>query len=495
MRQEIVSWILPATVGMSLLSALAIWLNDTKSARFHNWTVICGAVIKLCLVLSLLPGIWAGQVFCYKLFVFMPHLEVAFRVDGLGFLFAFIASFLWVITAVYSIEYMKQEHSLPRYWTFLSLCMGSTLGIAYAANLFTLFLFYEILTICTYPLIIHSQSPEAMRAGRKYLLYSIAGGAALMLSLALTYYLSGNLELGQKGILPPDTNPVTLYFLFCTFIFGFGVKSVLMPMHSWLPDSMIAPTPVSAILHAVAVVKSGVYGILRTLIDIFGLSLIKDLKLNNLLLVIVCVTIITASVMAIYQDSLKKMLAYSTVSQLSYIALGVALISPSGVTGGVLHMFYQSIMKITLFFCAGAIFRQTGITQISQMQGIGQRIPLVMGAFSIAALGMIGIPFTAGFISKWYLAVGAVEADQLLVVGVIVISALLNAVYYLPVLYKAFFQHPQTGEEIEAVKPAWGLVAPCLITASLVLAFGISPWLHRLPLFLAESISRGFLSF
>ncbi len=495
MNQEIVSWVLPATVGISLLLALLIWLTRDKPTRLHNWLVISGAAIKLCLVLSLLPGIWQGKVFHYRLFLFIPQMEIAFRADGLGYLFALIASFFWLITAIYSTEYMRREKSLPRYWIFLSLCMSSTLGIAFSANLFTLFLFYESLTLCTYPLIVHEQSPQALRAGRKYLLYSLAGGGILMLSLLITYSLSGHLNLGQGGILPGSSDPFTLYFLFAAYLIGFGIKSVLIPLHGWLPDSMIAPTPVSAILHAVAVVKSGVYGLLRTIIDIFGLPLIKQLHLGNWLLAIICITILGGSLMALYQDSLKRMLAYSTVSQLSYITLGVVLATPSGVTGGLLHMFYQSLMKITLFLCAGAIYRQTGITRISQMRGLGQRLPLIMGAFTVAALGMIGIPSTAGFISKWYLALGAMEAHQIVVVWVIIISALLNALYYLPVIYKAFFQNPPNGQKIEAAKTPWRLVGPCLFTASLILGFGLSPWLHRLPLFFAQSIGKGFLDF
>lgn len=496
MEREVFSWVLPVTIGISLVVALVIWLSsNTKSRWAHNWLVIISAVIKLGLVLSLLPGIWEGKVFTCKLFLFVPRIELAFRADGLGFLFAIIASFFWLVTAIYSTEYMEKEKSLPRYWIFLSLCMGSTMGIAFAANLFTMFIFYETLTVCTYPLIIHEQSPEALQAGRKYIIYSLGGGATLMISLATTYFLSGNLNLGQRGILPATSSTTTLYFLFIAFTVGFGVKSVLMPFHGWLPESMVAPTPVSAILHAVAVVKAGVYGLLRTVIDVFGLTLVRQMELSKFLLAIVCVTIIGGSILALFQDNLKKMLAYSTVSQLSYITLGVALASPSGITGGLLHMFYQSIMKITLFFCAGAIYRQTGITRISQMRGLGQRIPLTMVAFAVAALGMIGIPATAGFISKWYLALGAMEAHQFLVVGVIIISALLNAMYYLPIIYMAFFMEPHTSPDTEKIKIPWRLVGPCLVTSSLVLAFGVSPWLHRLPLFLAETIGKSFLVF
>ncbi len=226
MNNEIISWVLPATVGISLLAALLIWLTRDKSARLHNWLIISSAAIKLGLVLSLLPGIWQGKVFHYRLFLLIPQMEIAFRADGLGYLFALIASFFWLITAIYSSEYMRREKSLPRYWIFLSLCMSSTLGIAFSANLFTLFLFYESLTLCTYPLIVHEQSPQALRAGRKYLLYSLAGGGVLMLSLLITYSLSGHLNLGQGGILPGSSNP---------FLSSAEIRWKLYPSDTHLP--------------------------------------------------------------------------------------------------------------------------------------------------------------------------------------------------------------------------------------------------------------------
>ncbi|MBI5788456.1 MAG: hypothetical protein HZA78_06350 [Candidatus Schekmanbacteria bacterium] len=485
--------ILPLTVLVSYLTAFLIWILRDKPAQIHNRAAVGSALINLALVLCLLPGIWREAAFSCNLFTFIPSVDIAFRVDGLGYLFALIASFYWLLTAIYSVEYMRNDKFPARYWFFLFLCMGSVLGIAFAANLFTLFLFYEILTICTYPLIVHAQTPQAIKAGRKYLVYSMAGGTALMLSLVITYLLCGHLDFRPGGILPDSASYSILRLLFITFMVGFGVKSVIFPLHGWLPDAMIAPTPVSAILHAVAVVKAGVYGILRIVIDIFGLQLLQKLHLNEWLLALAGITIIGGSLMALRQTNLKKMLAYSTISQLSYIILGVVMATPSGIIGGILQMLYQSVMKISLFFCAGAIYRQTGVSEIADMGGLGEKIPLTMFAFSIAALGTIGFPGTAGFISKWYLAMGAMEAGRFFMVGVIISGTLLNAGYYLPLLYKAFFQESLTRQKGQALSLL--MTGPCLLTAGLVLALGLCLWVHKLPLHLAQNIAEGVLYF
>jgi multicomponent Na+:H+ antiporter subunit D len=358
----VITSIRPALAPLiSLSMAGLILLTGTKFRNLRELWSLMAATSKFAIVISLMPLVLAGNVIEYspRLMSLTPAISIVFRVDALGQFYAALSSLLWIVTTVYSIGYMRNlhEHNQTRYFFSFAVCVAATVGIAYSGNLFTFFIFYEMLSIGAYPLVIHHETDEAMRSGRKYLLYVLFGGVMVLGSMTMTYVLAGTLTLGQNGILSTAlASPNFLRLLFLTFIMGFGVKSAIMPFHSWLPSAMVAPTPVSALLHAVAVVKAGVFGVTRLVYNVYGVDLMGELGLSFPLAIVASITIIMGSVYALRQDNLKLRLAYSTVSQLSYIVLGVALLTPSGATGGILHIANQAVMKITLFFTAGAIY-------------------------------------------------------------------------------------------------------------------------------------------
>ncbi|MBI5208326.1 MAG: monovalent cation/H+ antiporter subunit D family protein [Candidatus Firestonebacteria bacterium] len=479
-------------VFVSFFFSILIFLTGNLSGDLRNLWSIIAASIKFIIIVSMIPAILEGTIFKFVLFELAPGITLMFRTDALSAFFGLMSSMLWLITTVYTIGYMKEEKELTRFFGFFALCICSTMGIAFAGNMFTLFLFYEMLTICTYPLLIHDQTPLALKVGRKYLIYTLTGSAFLLFAIIMTYNLSGTIDLNKNGILDKVNNPFLLFILFYTYIIGFGIKGVIMPLHGWLPDSMVAPTPVTALLHSVAVVKVGIFGIIRVIFNIFGYNLVKSLGLTIMLSYFAVFTIIAASVMAMYQNNLKRRLAYSTISQLSYIILGASLLTFSSVTGGIMHIAHQAVMKITLFFCAGSIFKKTGKRYISDMDGIGWQQPVTIGAFSIAALGIIGLPPMVGFITKWYLGMGAIEADKPFFAGVILLSSLLNAIYFLPIIYKAFFKKPLTDEPVKISEPHWTIVIPCVITAFYSIALGVFPNLPGFPLSLAKTAVLNF---
>ena len=298
--------------------------------------------------------------------------------DAFSILFALGASFLWILTSFYSIGYMRtlDEHAQTRYFTFFAVALSATMGVAFSANLFTMFLFYEGLTIVTYPLVGHKDTDEARAGARKYVVYLLgAAKAFLVAAIILTYNLAGTLEFTKNGLFPSavqDANPLLLSIIFVLFLFGFA-KCAVMPFHGWLPAAMVAPTPVSALLHAVAVVKTGVFTVLRVIFFVFGAGLMKNLGVDMFTVFLASLTIITASAIALSRDNLKARLAFSTISQLSYIILGAALLTPSSMVGGIIHITNHAFSKITLFFCAGSIYASAHKTEISQLSGIGKR--------------------------------------------------------------------------------------------------------------------------
>jgi len=383
------------------------------------------------------------------------------------------------LTTCYSIGYMRtlKEHEQTRYFACFAVTLSATMGVAFAANLFTLFLFYEMITLITYPLVSHHETPEAYSAGRKYLVYLMGTSKTFLLAaILLTYSVAGTLDFNSKGVFSGADPSIWMTVIYILFIAGFA-KAAVMPLHSWLPSAMVAPTPVSALLHAVAVVKVGVFSILRIIFDVMGPDLMHRLNLGIPTAFFVSATILTASVIAMAQDNLKMRLAYSTVSQLSYIILGAALLTPAGMTGGMLHIINHAFSKITLFFCAGAIYVASHLKNISEMKGIAKRMPWTMLAFSIGALSMIGIPPTAGLISKWYLALGAIQAGEIPILVVLLTSTLLNAAYFLPILYTAYFQEPKkgSGDHHEGGEAPWIMVVPLLLTAVGTLFLGLYP--------------------
>ena len=393
-------------------------------------------------------------------------------------LFALVASTLWLVTSLYSIGYMRglDEHAQTRYFTFFALALSATIGVAFSGNLLTLYLFYELLSLSTYPLVTHHQDEEARGGGRKYLTYLLGTSIGLALpAMLITYYITGSLEFSSLGVFGENVSKPVLVILLIMFLFGFA-KAGLMPFHSWLPGAMVAPTPVSALLHAVAVVKVGVFSILRILTGIFGIDLLAGQNLNTIVCVIASFTVITSSLIALSQDNLKRRLAFSTVGQLSYIVLGAGLASKLAVTGSMLHIAMHGFGKITLFFCAGAIFVATGKKYISQMVGIGRQMPITMSAFFIGSLSVIGMPPTGGLISKLFMLRGALEADMIWVIAVYLISSFLNAAYFLPIVYNAFF-----CEEKEALFQKKFKEAPLFCVLPLVITSFVSVVLFFAP--------------
>jgi multicomponent Na+:H+ antiporter subunit D len=347
-----------------------------------------------------------------------------------------------------------------------------------------MFLFYEILTIITYPLVAHKGTLEAKAGGRKYAIYLLgAAKAFLVAAIILTYNLTGTLEFSKTGIFPAvvqSVNPELLYIIFVLFFFGFA-KSAVMPFHSWLPAAMVAPTPVSALLHAVAVVKTGVFTVLRIIFFVFGADLMMDIGVDVFVITFASFTIITASLLALSRDNLKARLAFSTISQLSYIILGAALLTPSAMVGGIIHITNHAFSKITLFFCAGSIYVSTYKTKVSQLNGIGKKMPWTMAAFAIATLSMIGIPPVSGFITKWYLVIGSLERHSLVVLTVLLVSSFLNAAYFVPILYRAFFKEENSNSkhinssDDGSLKENPFLVVPLTLTAIISVVLGLYP--------------------
>ncbi len=459
----------------------------TRRSRFwlYFWS-LSAAAVKLVVVISMLPGALKGTVFVYKLVDFTPGIGIGFRADALGMFFAAVSSTLWLITTVYAIGYMEPEHAKTRFFGFFALCVSATVGIAFAENILTLFLFYETLTICTYPLVIHEQTPEAMKAGRKYLTYTLIGGAFVLLGSVVTYDMAGTLTLSKPGILSLSAGVGPLSWLLFAFVIGFGVKLAIMPLHGWLPSAMVAPTPVSALLHAVAVVKAGAFGLLRVFYNVFGVALLRELPLVKWLSWVAVFTIFAASFIAIFQDNFKRRLAYSTISQLSYIVLGATLLTPYGATAAIAHIANQAFAKITMFFVAGSIQRTTGKTQVHEFAGLGYRMPYTMGAFTVAALSFVGFPMFAGFVTKWYLSLGALQAGEWWFAIVMVVSSLLNAAYWFPIVYIAFFRVPPgTRVDVREARPT--LLWPTLICAVYVVLLGLTTQVPGMPFSLAEA--------
>ncbi len=407
----------------------------------------------LCLtVWSLLPHVLAGARPEVVDIAVVPGLRIAFQVEPLGMLFGLVASTLWLVTSVYAIGYMRGNDE-PRQTSFyicFAVALWATMGIAFAKNLFTLFIFYEILTFSTYPLVAHKANSDAIRAGRIYLLILVGTSMVLLLpAIVWTGLLAGTLDFTAGGILGGKTTPTVLAILLALFAFGIG-KAALMPFHFWLPAAMVAPTPVSALLHAVAVVKAGVFTVLKVVVYVFGIETLANSGAGDWLLYAAGFTVIAASLVALRQDNLKARLAYSTVSQLSYVILAAAILVPISAVGAAMHIAAHAVSKITLFFAAGAIYTAAHKTEISELAGIGRRMPWTMGAFAIGALSMIGLPPTAGFLGKWFMLSGAAQSEQWLAVAVIVTSTILNAAYFLPIVYTAFFERETAAHAVGA---------------------------------------------
>ena len=439
------------------------------------------SLLLLGVVVSMVPAIFAGKTLYFQLFELLPNLTVTLRADAMSMIFALVASSLWTIAVFYSLGYMRglKEHAQTRFNACFALAIFGAIGVAFADNLFTMYLFYEIVSICTYPLVAHHQDREGYEGGRKYLVYLTATAKAFLLpAMILIYVLTGTLDFAtdiQSGIFGPEPSGPLVIMLYVFCLFGFA-KNGVMPFHHWLPGAMVAPTPVSALLHAVAVVKVGVFCTTRVMLYVFGVDLMAALNLGIPTAYFVGFTIIVASVIALSKDNLKARLAYSTVSQLSYIILGVALLTPAAIQGGLIHIVNHAFAKITLFFCAGAIYVAAHRKDISDMEGLGKVMPFTFGAFFVASLSMIGAPPVAGFVSKWQLLVGSLQAHQIGILLLLLASTLLNAAYFLPVTYRAFFGKPSTTGAYAGVKEApLTMLIPILIACFVSVVIGIFP--------------------
>jgi len=460
-----------------------------KLPNLRETVMLVTAAALFVVVLRLLGPVLAGGRPEARVIDVVPGLSVAFKVEPLGLLFALVASSLWIVNSLYSIGYMRANDE-PRQTSFyvcFAVAIGSTMGIAFAKNLFTLFLFYEALTLSTYPLVTHKRNEEAIAAGRTYLLLLLGTSLLLFLpAIIATWVLAGTLDFRPGGIFPAGIGAPSITALLLLYVFGIG-KAAVMPLHRWLPAAMVAPTPVSALLHAVAVVKAGVFSILKVAVLVFGIDTLSSAGQSAWLTVVAGTTILVASIIALKQDNLKRRLAYSTISQLSYIVLGIAILAPISVVGAAMHIAAHAFSKITLFFAAGSIYTAAHLTEVSQLDGIGRRMPWTMGAFTIGALGMIGVPPTAGFLGKWFILGGAMQAANWLAVAVIFVSTILNAAYFLPIVYRAFFCEPAgDGHGHKAGEAPWPIVVALTVTAAGTVLMFLFP---DIPFALAESMS------
>jgi multicomponent Na+:H+ antiporter subunit D len=460
-------------------------LSGKKPNLRESWSVI-GAILTFLSVVNLLPQILSGIHPEYTFFTIYPGVCVKFRLDGMGILFAGTSSFLWILAAFYCVGYMRglNEHALTRFYVCYAISVGGAMGAAFAGNLFTLYLFYEIVSIATYPLVMHHQDAEGYEGGKKYIVYLFFTSKAFLLTgMVLLYMQCGTLDFNATGIVngvfPEGANHTLVIITYLMFLFGFA-KSGIMPLHNWLPSAMVAPTPVSALLHAVVVVKVGVFSTSRVMLSIFGTQLLADTGMGLFTAYFVSFTVLTASIIALTKTNLKARLAYSTVSQLSYILLGVAMLTPNSVTGGLIHITNHAFSKITLFFCAGCIYVASGKKDITEMGGLGYRMPFTMVAFALGALSMIGVPPVSGFVTKWYLALGAMDIHNWIILTVLMVSSLLNAGYFVPVVIQAFYGKPLPEDEgvtgsLEKSPLILFMVVPLMITAVFSVAFGFYP--------------------
>ncbi|MFA5902640.1 MAG: monovalent cation/H+ antiporter subunit D family protein [Desulfobacula sp.] len=453
-----------------------------KNINAREGASFVAGILTFLSVLSFVPPVLNGKILMLPLLTILPGMEIKFCVDGLTLIFAIVASFLWIFATSYNIGYMRSlnEHAQTRYYFCFAIAIFGAVGVAMSANIFTLYLFYEVITIFTYPLVAHHQDEQAYSGARKYIVYLMGTSKLFLLpAMIMTYILCGTLDmhLGDiaKGMFPATANPIAVTITYALFVAGLA-KAAIMPLHNWLPSAMVAPTPVSALLHAVAVVKAGVFSISRILLSVFGVDTMSALGLGYPTACFAAFTIVVASAIALTKDDLKARLAYSTVSQLSYVVLGVSLLTPLSISGGLVHIAHHAFSKITLFFAAGAIYVATHQKKISLLSGMGRRMPWTFGAFGVASLSMIGVPPVCGFVSKWYMINGAVSTGQIIFVCTFLASTILNAAYFMPILYKAFFEAPAPGIDLEQYSEApLTMVVPLCLTAAASVFLGLYP--------------------
>ena len=460
-------------LALPLFGAVGIALAGRISANLREAVTLTTAGGLAWVVWGLLPGVLDGGRPSVGIAEVLPGVSIAFQVEPLGMLFAALASGLWIVNSVYSIGYMRgnNEANQTRFYAMFAISLAATMGIAFAGNLFTLFLCYEVLTLSTYPLVAHKGDEKTVRSARVYLGILLTTSIGLLLpAIIWTYSVAGTGDFTTGGILAGKIEGPAIGLLLALFVFGIG-KAAVMPVHRWLPAAMVAPTPVSALLHAVAVVKAGVFTITKVIVYIFGVDFLFATPSADWLDYAAAFTIIAASIVALRQQNLKRLLAYSTVAQLSYVVLAAAILKPLAEIGAAIHMVAHAFGKITLFFAAGVIYVASKKTELYQLRGIGRRMPITMTAFTIGALSMIGVPPTGGFVSKWYILAGAFQADNYLALMTIIISTALNAAYFLPIVYMAWFMKEDTPPPKPHGEGPWPAVLALAITAALTIGF------------------------
>lgn len=475
--------LLPLAGALATL-ALGRWPNLREAATLVTASTLFALVIALAVNPDPQP---------VTLIEVLPALPFSLAVEPLGLMFALVASGLWLVTSVYSIGYMRgnsEEHQ-TRFYACFAVSLSAAMGVALAANLFTLFICYEVLTLSTYPLVTHKGTEDARKGGRVYLGVLLATSIGfLLLAMLWTWQIAGTLDFTPGGILRGKVEAGWLPWLVALYLFGIG-KAALMPFHRWLPAAMVAPTPVSALLHAVAVVKAGVFTVLKVTVYIFGIDFLAETDSNQIMMWVAAFTLLAASLVALRKDNLKARLAYSTVSQLSYVTLGAMLATSAGIMGGAMQIAMHAMGKITLFFCAGAIYVATHKTEISEMDGLGRAMPFTYTAFLIGSLSIIGLPPLGGAWSKWYLIMAAVDSQQFTMIAVLMISSLLNIAYLLPVVARGFFARsphdPNPSGEISVYKwsqvkeaPLTCTVPLCFTALGCIVLFFYSDYLYRL---------------
>ena len=468
---------------LPLLGGIGVMATGKYPNLREGVTLVTASVTAL-LVIIIANRFLGGEEFFFSLGEPVPGIAIAFRIEASGMIFGLVAGLLWIVTSIYAIGYMRghNEQNQTRFFTAFAVAISCALGIAFSDNLFTLFLFYELLTLSTYPLVVHSGTAEAKQGGRTYLGLLLGTSIGfLLLAILITWYIAGDVTFKPGGVLEGKLDPAWGGLLYALFLFGIG-KAALMPFHRWLPAAMVAPTPVSALLHAVAVVKAGVFTLFKVTTQIFGNDFILSNDITGVLIWAAAITILFASLVAMTKDNLKARLAYSTVSQLSYIAMGAMLASKSAAIGAALHIAMHAFSKITLFFAAGAIFVVTHKKLVSELDGLGRAMPVTFGAFLIGSLSIIGLPPFGGLWSKWYLASGAVETGQLLLLGVLMLSTLLNIVYLLPIPIRGFFAKPADGAQYGEIReaPKTILIAMLITSGACILMFFYPDPFYRL---------------
>jgi multicomponent Na+:H+ antiporter subunit D len=484
-----------------LVGAFLVWLVGAKiSAKAGNilTAVISGLVFAL--VLPLYFPIARGEVNEFNLGFVLP-INISFRVDALGLFLGIISSFLWFLASIYAIEYMKHEHAQTRYNIFSLLSLSGMMGIVFTGNLLSLYIFFELMAILSYMLVIHVETPEALRAGLKYLVMGIVSGIFLLFAILATYMVTRTLTLASSGLLALRESP---YFvpIFWSFIIGFGIKAGIFPVHVWLPDAHpVAPSPASALLSGV-MIKAGAYGIIRTIYAVYGSALVATVFSSKILMVIALITMILGSGVALLQTEIKRLLAYSSIAQIGYVVLGASMLSFQGFVGSIFHILSHALAKGVLFLCAGAFIYCTGKREIKELKGIGHEMPLTMICFTIAAASMVGFPPLSGFISKWFLALGAVEASKegvfglgwtLLIIFSLLVSSILNAMYYGPIVINAWFGNAHPNPKTNGAKkndPGLIMLLPIVLLALGIVFFGLFP---KYPLLLAKTVASFYL--